>query len=255
MLTFLISLFTIAAGAQQTITRSDLEKRRQNIMEAIRQTQEQLEITRKDKNASVAQLRALQTKLAERQKLIGNINQEIAAINQNIQYSSKEISALRNNLELLKVRYAQSIRYAYKNRASYNMLAFLFSSDDFNEAVRRLRYLKTYRDYRKEQAEQIRLTQAKIENKINVLNSERSQKDVLRMAEEQQKLAVLREANETDKVVRELKGREKELAKTIAKNQKSLRQLERTIQILRYMGITIPQEMTGNILLSETPGA
>ena len=25
--------------------------------------------------------------------------------------------------------------------------------------------------------------------------------------------------------------------------------------ILRYMGITIPQEMTGNILLSETPGA
>ena len=84
MLTFLISLFTIAAGAQQTITRSDLEKRRQNIMEAIRQTQEQLEITRKDKNASVAQLRALQTKLAERQKLIGNINQEIAAINQNI---------------------------------------------------------------------------------------------------------------------------------------------------------------------------
>jgi len=133
---------------------------------------------------------------------------------------------------MLKVRYAQSIRYAYKNRASYNMIAFLFSSSDFNEAIRRLKYLKKYRDYRKEQAEQIRFTQTKIERKIGELNSVKSQKDILRMAEEQQRLAVQKEANETDKVVRELKGRERELANDIAKNQKSLRQLERTIQNL-----------------------
>jgi len=45
-------------------------------------------------------------------------------------------------------------------------------------------------------------------------------------------MAVQKEANETDKVVRELKGKEKELAGSIQQNQKSLRQLERTIQNL-----------------------
>ncbi len=174
----------------------------------------------------------MQAKLSERQKLIGNINQEISAINRNIQYSAEEIAGLRENLEMLKVRYAQSVRYAYKHRASYNMMAFLFSSNDFNEAIRRLKYLKKYRDYRKDQADQIRLTHRKIEEKINVLNSEKSQKDMLRVAEEQQRLAVQREANETNKVVSELKGKEKDLSNTIAKNQRSLKQLERTIQNL-----------------------
>ncbi|HRO42362.1 MAG TPA: hypothetical protein PL009_05980, partial [Flavipsychrobacter sp.] len=224
----LFCFFSLASVAQQS--RSDLEKRRENILQAIRETQEQLELTRKDKNATLAELRALQSKLAERQKLIGNINQEISAINQNIQYSAKEIEALRQNLDMLKVRYAQSVRYAYKNRASYNMLAFLFSSNDFNEAIRRLKYLKKYRDHRKEQAEQIRVTHKKIEHKIDVLNSEKSQKDILRKAEEQQRLAVQREASETDKVVRELKGREKDLSKQIEKNRKATRQVDLAIQ-------------------------
>ena len=232
---YIIAFLLVSLGAlaqQPSGSRSELEKRRQNILEAIRETQEQLVITKKDKNATIGQLRALQNKLAERQKLINNINQEVAAINQNIQYSAKEIAQLRQNLDMLKIRYAQSIRYAYKNRSSYNMLAFLFSSDDFNEAIRRLKYLKKYRDYRKEQADQIRITHSSIEKKLGILNKEKSQKDLLRTAEEQQKMVILKETTEKDKVVKELKGREKELAGSISKNQKSLRQLEKTISNL-----------------------
>ena len=176
---YIIAFLLVSLGAlaqQPSGSRSELEKRRQNILEAIRETQEQLVITKKDKNATIGQLRALQNKLAERQKLINNINQEVAAINQNIQYSAKEIAQLRQNLDMLKIRYAQSIRYAYKNRSSYNMLAFLFSSDDFNEAIRRLKYLKKYRDYRKEQADQIRITHSSMEKKLGILNKEKSQR-------------------------------------------------------------------------------
>ncbi|MBS1783523.1 MAG: peptidoglycan DD-metalloendopeptidase family protein [Bacteroidetes bacterium] len=225
----LFCLFAKSVVAQQSASRSDLEKRRESIMQAIRETQEQLEMTKKDKNVSLAQLRALQNKLAARQRLIGNINEEISEINKNILSSSHEISGLRLNLDMLKVRYAQSVRYAYKNRASYNMIAFLFSATDFNEAIRRLKYLKKYRDYRKEQAEQIRTTQTKIEKKIGELNTVKSQKDVLRAAEEQQKIAVQQEANETDKVVRELKGREKELAHNIDQNRKAARNVDQAI--------------------------
>lgn len=226
-------LFSLSSLAQQTASnRAELEKRRESLLQSIKETQDQLEATKKDKKASLSQLRALQSKLAERQKLISNINQEIGAINKDIQYSSKEISDLQRKLGTLKVRYAQSVRYAYKHRSSYSMIAFLFSSSDFNQAIRRLKYLKKYRDYRKEQAEQIRVTHKQIEHKINVLNTVKSQKDVLRMAQEQQKQEVQKEANETNKVVRELKGREKELSASIAKNQRSLRQLERTIQNL-----------------------
>ncbi|WP_276133107.1 murein hydrolase activator EnvC family protein [Polluticoccus soli] len=226
IITLLFSLKTIA---QPQPTRADLEKRRQSILESIRQTQEQLEETKKDKNATMGQLRALQNKLTERQRLIRNINDEIGHINNSISKSNQEVSNLKENLATLKMRYAQSLRYAYMTRSSYDMLAFLFSSNDFNEALRRMRYLKKYRDYRKQQADKIRVTQGEIVRKIDVLNSERTQKDMLLTAEMQQKQVLQKETDETNDVVKELKGREKELVTSIERDRKAARQLDRAV--------------------------
>lgn len=226
--TIICIILFFSAIAQQP-SRADLEKRRQAIMEAIRQTEEQLEATKRNKNASLSQLQALKNKLAERQRLINNINDEISDINNNINQSTREVTNLKSNLEILKARYAQSVRYAYQSRSSYDMLAFLFSSGDFNEALRRIKYLRKYREHRKQQADQIRITQGLIVKKIDVLNTQKSQKDVLLSAETQQKMVILKESDETNSVVKELKGREKELMGEIEKNRKAAKQLDRTI--------------------------
>jgi len=239
--TTIFILFITSAFGQQ-MSRSDLEKRRQSIMDAIRETQEQLDATKKNKNASMSQLRALQAKLRERQKLIDNINDEISDINNNINRSSQEVTHLKGNLEILKMRYAQSVRYAYRTRSSYDMLAFLFSSNDFNEAIRRLKYLKKYRDYRKKQAEQIRLTQGEIVNKIGQLNTQKSQKDVLLSTQEQQQQVIQKESEETNQVVKELKGKERELATSIEKNRRAAKQLDRTISDLIRREIEIARK-------------
>ncbi|HEY1032757.1 MAG TPA: peptidoglycan DD-metalloendopeptidase family protein [Flavipsychrobacter sp.] len=223
-------LLALPVFAQQQPTKAELEKRRQSIMESIKETQQQLEATKKDKNATMGQLRALQSKLKERQRLIGNINQEIGQINNNIQTSTQEVSTLKQNLEILKARYAQSVRYAYRSRSSYNMLAFIFSASNFNEGLRRAKYLKKYRDYRKQQADQIRITQGIIVKKIDVLNAQKSEKDMLLTTEEKQRLEIQKETNETDQVVRELKGREKELIAQIEKDKKATKQLDRAVQ-------------------------
>lgn len=229
--TLLILLFcSFASTAQQpSASRQELESRRKNILESLKETQQQLDATLNDKKASLTELRALQTQLAERQRLIGNINEEIGAIDNNIQLSTHEIEQLRAKLAILKMRYAQSIRYSYMNKSSYNILAFIFSADDFNTAISRVRYLKKYREYRKRQADQIKAMNSNIEQKITVLNMAKSQKNILRTAEEQQKQVIQKETNEKDKVVAALKGKENELSREIADNQKSLKQLEKAI--------------------------
>src|ERR1044072_2660567 len=115
---FLLS-FGIVANAQQP-NRSDLEKRRSNLLDEIANTQSQLEATKKDKKATMGQLNALMAKLKARQKLINNINDELDKINGNITMSASEIQTLNNNLATLKMAYAQSIRYAYKHRVNQN---------------------------------------------------------------------------------------------------------------------------------------
>lgn len=229
--TLLILLFcSVALLAQQpSASRQELENRRKNILESLKETQQQLDATRNDKKASLSELRTLQAKLAERQRLISNINEEIGSIDNNIQLSAQEIEQLRAKLAILKMRYAQSVRYSYMNKSSYNMLAFIFSADDFNSAIRRVRYLKKYREYRKRQADQIKAMNRNIEQKITVLNMAKSQKNILRTAEEQQKQVIQKETNEKDKVVVALKGKENELTRQISDNQKSLRQLEKAI--------------------------
>ncbi len=237
----ILLLLSGTAWAQQP-GREALEKRRQALLESIQVTQGQLERTKKDQKATLGELRALQIKIRQRQKLIDNINQEITQINQGIAETEAEISRLRARLKTLELDYARSVRYAYRNRSAHNMLAFLFSADDFNEALRRMRYLKRYQDYRKNQAESIRKTQKELARKMDVLSSERTQKDILRTTEEHQRHALQEESSETNEVVKELKGREKELMAEIRKNQETARRLDKTINDLIRREIEIARK-------------
>lgn len=224
---FIFSLASVMASAQTT--RSELEKRRQSIVESLKETQAQLDATKKDKKATMSQLNALQAKLNTREKLIRNINMEMSNLDNDIKNSSSEVLVLRGNLKIQQERYAQSVRYAYANRSSYNTLAFIFSAKDFNDAMRRMKYMKKYREFRKNQVDEIKSTQTKIEQKINVLSTVKNQKGQLLTAEEQQKLVLQQEKTETNKVVEELKGREKELVSDIDNKRKVTKRLDNAI--------------------------
>ncbi len=200
-------------------TKAQLEAKRKELQDAISETEHQLEDIKKNKNATMSQLKALQYKLAQRQRLIANINDEMEGIDHSIVQSSKEILTLKQKLEMLKVRYAQSIRYSYETRSSYDMLAFLFSSNDFNDAVRRMKYLKKFRDFRKQQVDQINETQTQIQHKIGDLNKEKEEKDQLLASQKQQSQSLLGDVKETNNVIQDLKGKENELLKQAEKNR------------------------------------
>lgn len=213
-------------------TKAQLEAKRKEIQDAIHETEQQLAEIKKNKNATMSQLKALQYKLAQRQKLIGNINEEISSIDNTIVASSHEITNLQQKLQMLKSRYAQSLRYAYQTRSSYDMLAFLFSSADFNDAIRRMKYLKKFREYRKQQVDQILETQNQIQHKIGDLNKEKQEKDQLLNNQKQQTVALQGDMQQTNSVIQSLKGREGELMKEIEKNRVVANRIDKAIKAI-----------------------
>lgn len=233
---FLLVLASVVVCAQPqpqyTMSKDTLIARRKAIMEAINETEKQLAAIKNDKQATMGQLRALQNKLADRQKLISNINYELNSIDKDIRVSAKEVTTLKQKLEQLKIRYAQSVRYAYTSRSSYDMLAFLFSSNDFNDAMRRMKYLKKFRDFRKYQVEQIHLTQNQLQQKIGTLNAVKEQKDKLLNTQVQQKQVLLEETNQTNQVVMDLKSKESKLVADIEKNRKITARINKAINDL-----------------------
>jgi len=210
-------------------TRADLEKERAEIQKQIEDVRRSLDETHKNKRETLGQLALLQRRLHLRESAIRNINDQINVIQGDMNESWRDILKLRAELDTLRIQYAQSIVFAYKNRSSYDFLNFIFSSTSFNDALHRIEYLKSYRAYREERAANISKTQALLQSKIDGLKVTRAEKDdaLKKQSKERQTLEV--EKREKDAVVTQLQGQEKELRKQMAVKQRQDAKLEGAI--------------------------
>ncbi len=209
--------------------RADLEKERAEIQKQIEDVRRSLDETHKNKRETLGQLALLQRRLHLRESAIRNINDQINVIQGDMNESWRDILKLRAELDTLRIQYAQSIVFAYKNRSSYDFLNFIFSSTSFNDALHRIEYLKSYRAYREERAANISKTQALLQSKIDGLKVTRAEKDdaLKKQSKERQTLEV--EKREKDAVVTQLQGQEKELRKQMAVKQRQDAKLEGAI--------------------------
>ena len=96
------SFFTLALSAQQTQSRSDLEKERASIQKEIEDVKRSLDETKKNKKETLGQLALLQRKLRLRQAAIQNINSQINFIQGDMNNSWREILKLRKELDTLR---------------------------------------------------------------------------------------------------------------------------------------------------------
>jgi septal ring factor EnvC (AmiA/AmiB activator) len=220
-LTSIVLLSVIFSHAQQPAqTRSELEKEREAIQKEIEDVKRSLDETHRNKKETLGQLALLQRKLHLRESAIQNINSQINFIQGDMNESWREILKLRRELDTLRSQYAESIVFAYKNRSSYDFLNFIFSATSFFDAMRRVQYLKSYRAYREERAENIMRTQGLLQGKIDGLRVTRQEKDEVLRKQNRERAILEDEKKEKDAVVTQLKSHEKELKKEIATKQR-----------------------------------
>ena len=218
-LSALLLFISIVAFPQQP-GKAELEKQRAAIQKEIDDVKRSLDETKRNKKASLAQLNAVQKRLQLRQREINVINQQMDLIEGDINQGWRDITKLKKELDTLKLQYGKSVVYSYKNRSNYDFLNFIFSASNFNDALKRVSYLKSYRAYREEQANNIVRTQDQIQGKIVALNQSRVQKSLVLKEEDKAKQKLEDEKREKDEVVSKLKSREKELNKEFADKKK-----------------------------------
>jgi len=226
-LLYLIAIFITSLAAAQS--REDLEKRRKEIQQEIAELQANQRRIQKDKKANLAQLAMIQTKIRKRNAVINNINSQVRLIDNSIFSNNREIYRLRKQLDTLKENYAKTVVYAYQNRSNYDMINFLFSAVSFNDAIRRVQYLKSYRGYREEQVDNIEKTQALLQERINKLSENKKEKSKILEEQTKQRLTLEEEKKEQNTYVSRLKAREKELQKELAAKRRVANNLQNAI--------------------------
>lgn len=225
-----IMIVTAAGSFAQNQSSADLKKKQAEIQKEIDALRQQLDETKKYKRQSLGQLNLVQKKLRLREAQIRNINDQINLIQTNINASWRDIVKLRSELDTLKLQYEKSVVYAYKNRSNYDFLNFIFSAGSFNDALKRMSYLKSYRAYREQQATNIMNTQVQLEQKIASLNQNKAQKSQALQEQNKQFKVLADEKKEKDAVVNKIKSQEKELLKDMAAKRKQDNALKSSIR-------------------------
>lgn len=217
---FVIFLFTLSAFAQNAQSKDALEKQREALRKEIAETEKALIENQKTTKVSVGQLSLINKKLDLQGNVINNISGEIHNLNDNIYLSQLEINKIRRILDTLKIEYAKSMVYAYKNRSNYDFLNFIFSANNFNDAIKRIAYLKSYRNYREMQAESILKTESMLEDKIATLSGMKMQKNKVLDEKDKEMDKLQRQKEEKATIVSQLKGRQKELLANVKAKRK-----------------------------------
>ncbi len=211
--------FTFCASAQVQ-SREELQKKEAELRKEINDLSNSLVQIQKNKKASVSQVAAVQRKIAAREELIGTMNRQVRLLDETIYQNELEIYRLKKELDTLKAKYAQSIVFAYKNRSNYQFLNFLFSASNFNDAIKRVTYLKSYRKLRETQVSTIQKTQEVLQLKIGTLSTSKKEQSLVLQTQQTQLKDLEEDKKQKNIVVNELKGKEKEVSALLRKKDK-----------------------------------
>ena len=210
--------------------RTELQKRKKQLLEEIQLSNKVLKQTQKDKDVSYHQLKTLKQKIAIRSQLIRTIQKEVGYIKEEVELSQKQKLVLEQELDSLKVDYAYLVQQAYKSSRHFNRLLFLFSSRDFQQAYKRATYIRQISQYRKFQAQAINEKQIALEKSIIVLEKQKEIKQNL-IDEKRVEYELFNQEQAQQSIsLATLSEKEKELKKALEEKKKQRKKIQKEIE-------------------------
>ena len=221
--------FCLSANVGHAQTRDELEKQRLQLKKEIEETEKLLNSNRAVTKENLLQYNLILRKLSLQSSVIENINKDLGVIDNSMYFIYKDLGHYNRLLDTLKKQYARSMIYAYKNRNNYDFLSFIFSAGSFNDAMKRINYLKSYRAYREMQAENILRTQQLRKKKIADLNGVKMQKNQVLGTQNKELSQLEIQQQEKDRIIEQLKKQGSVLNNQIAGKKKQMLKVSNAI--------------------------
>jgi len=232
--------------AQQTSKQQkELEAQRIRLKKEIKQINTILFKDSKTRKNALTEVEDLQVKLNVRSELIRVTNQQANLLTSKIRINEKNISVQRKELEDLKSEYANLIRKSYESKSLQNRLMFLFSSENFLQAYKRLQYLKQYARYRRRQGRAISEKTKLLQELNQMLSIEKADKILLIEENRIFQKEIEKEKKEQNSLIKDLERRQKKLASQISKKEKQQRAIDREINRLIREAIAASNSRAG----------
>jgi septal ring factor EnvC (AmiA/AmiB activator) len=228
-LLFYILILSFEVDAQSTKSREQLEKDKLAIQARLKEFDAILKQTSATKKTSIGELNAITSQFKSQNRLVNTLDREVSLLSNEILDIENKIAGLEKQLIELK-EYSRMIYNSSKLNRGLSIVAFVFSSSNFNQLYMRLKYLKQYTESRKKQAEQIEKLSTELANQRIQLDERKVEKEQVLVEEktEKQKLEAMRK--EQQGLVNTLSKKERDIQRQITATKKQQEQLNRMIK-------------------------
>ncbi|MGB0375606.1 MAG: murein hydrolase activator EnvC family protein [Flavobacteriaceae bacterium] len=237
----LILLSTAVLGQRQ----QELEAQRKRLQQEIKQINTLLFQNKKQQKNTLGAAEDLQVRIQVRERLIRVTHEEINWLGKRILNNERDIDRTRKELQQLRDDYEQIIRKSYAARAQQNKLLFIFSSESFLQAYKRIQYLKQYANFRRQQGLKIEEKTVLLQQLNTELREQRKNKERLLTANNQVKATLEKERQQKNALQLSLKRKAKVYTQQIQTKQKQADALNKAIQKLIREAIAASNQSAG----------
>ena len=243
---FIAMLAMVSINGQ---TLKELQAQQRKYSEELETTGKMIKQTKQSEKATENKLNLIGQDIRTRKKLINSINQEIIALDQEQSRLQDERTRLEGELDSLKQDYARLVQLTHYADLQQSPLLFLLASEDFNQLVRRMRYMREFAIYRQQQVARIEGVKADIQIQSDLIQDNRKEKDSALKTQQREQDQLARNERKQKAMLQDLKKKEKELIAKQRQQQKKIdelnKQIERAIakQVDRKQQLTKEQEL------------
>ena len=220
-------MFPSAAYSQ---SKKELESDKAKVEQEIKRLNNDLAKAKKNSKAGQQQLRLLEKKIAERTRLINNLDGQLNLLNIRMTQTEDSIALIRGEVDSMKVEYGKVVRALYRERHNVSHLSLVLDTKSYNYAYLRTKYFRDYSRYRRRQAMVIRQKEQELSDAGMELKRQQREQQGLLEQHRRQKAELAHEQQVQQKSLKNSKQQEKALQGQIAQKEKQKRELQKQIQ-------------------------
>lgn len=230
---FLLSLFVLFfsfSAMAQIDEKEKLEQRKEQLQRELSEAKTKLQNEKKKEKSVLKEIAGQDAQIKISEKIISTIAKQARILDDNIYLTQLEINKLNKDLKIMKEDYAKMIVKSYKSRSEQSRFMFVLSSTSFLQAYKRIQYMKQYAGYRKRQAEEIKVKQARLGVAVGELQTNKKEKEVVIV--EKTKIKAEHEKLKQEKVAtaKLIQKDKKKIAADIAKMDKERKSIDKKIK-------------------------
>jgi septal ring factor EnvC (AmiA/AmiB activator) len=227
----IIFLFTAIALFSQS-AEEKLKKSKENTEKEIAKLNKQITENTKVKQSKADYASLLNSRIGQRKKLINDTDVQISIAENEIEKKNKQIYEIKQRINRLKESYSELVVNVYTNRKKATWLMYVFASEDFSQAYRRLKYLQSYADVIFVQAKKIEQTNQHLAKEIALLSDTKQELDNYKSERKQEVANLAKDEADVKEILKGLKNEEVKLKKQLQRKHNDLVALNKKLEEL-----------------------